>query len=83
MKATSRYVRIAACLLPALCAAQPATPRTSPQGQARLEKEVRHELLMLPQYGVFDNLAYQVTGYTVTLMAASPSRSSKTTPNAP
>jgi len=34
----------------------------------RLTKEVRHELVMLPYYGVFDNLAYQVDGATVTLM---------------
>jgi hyperosmotically inducible protein len=30
-------------------------------------KQVRHELLMLPYYGVFDNLAYKVEGNTVTL----------------
>jgi hyperosmotically inducible protein len=35
--------------------------------QARLQKEVRHELVMLPYYGVFDNLAYRVDGNTVTL----------------
>jgi hyperosmotically inducible protein len=28
---------------------------------------VRHELLMLPYLGVFDNLAYKVDGYNVTL----------------
>src|SRR6202049_186368 len=32
-----------------------------------LEKEVRHELVMLPYYGVFDNLAYRVDGYKVPL----------------
>ncbi len=26
----------------------------------RITREVRHELVMLPRYGVFDNLAYQV-----------------------
>jgi hyperosmotically inducible protein len=26
----------------------------------RIKKEVRHELVMLPYYGVFDNLAYEV-----------------------
>jgi hyperosmotically inducible protein len=36
--------------------------------QDRLVKEVRHELVMLPYYGVFDNLAYRVDGGTVTLM---------------
>jgi hyperosmotically inducible protein len=35
---------------------------------ARITKEVRHELLMLPYLGVFDNLAYKVDGYNVTLM---------------
>jgi len=35
----------------------------------RIVKEVRHELVMLPFYGVFDNLAYKVDpGGTVTLM---------------
>src|SRR5215475_6041931 len=27
---------------------------------ARISKEVRHELVMLPYYSVFDNLAYEV-----------------------
>jgi hyperosmotically inducible protein len=36
-------------------------------GQARLMKEVRHELVMLPYYNVFDNLTYGVDGGTVTL----------------
>ena len=39
----------------------------SEKGQARLQKEVRHELVMLPQYDVFDNLAYKVEGGDVTL----------------
>src|SRR2546429_9956197 len=34
----------------------------------RLTREVRHELVMLPYYGVFDDLAYRVDGDTVTLM---------------
>ena len=33
-----------------------------------LEKAVRHELVMLPYYNVFDNLAFKVDGSTVTLM---------------
>ena len=39
-------------------------------GQApadKITKEVRHELVMLPYYGVFDNLAYRVDGTKVTL----------------
>ena len=35
---------------------------------ARIAREVRHELIMLPYYGVFDNLAFRVEGDTVTLL---------------
>src|ERR1019366_10266060 len=38
------------------------------RGQARIEREVRHELVMLPFYGVFDNFSYKVDGGTVTLL---------------
>jgi hyperosmotically inducible protein len=44
------------------------TATISPQAQARIEREVRHELVMIPQYGVFDNLAYTVEGNKVTLL---------------
>jgi hyperosmotically inducible protein len=33
----------------------------------QLAKKVRHELVTLPYYGVFDNLAYNISGSTVTL----------------
>lgn len=36
-------------------------------GQARLNRQVRQELVTLPYYGVFDNLAYKVNDDTVTL----------------
>jgi hyperosmotically inducible protein len=42
--------------------------QTASRSQARLEKEVRHELVMLPYYGVFDNLAFHVDGSKVTLL---------------
>lgn len=35
--------------------------------EQRLTGEVRHELNMIPQFTVFDNLAYRVDGSTVTL----------------
>jgi hyperosmotically inducible protein len=38
------------------------------KGYERFVREIRHELVMLPYYGVFDNLAYRVDGYKVTLM---------------
>lgn len=41
----------------------------SERGLERIQKEVRHELVMLPYYGVFDNLAYKVDpNGTVTLL---------------
>jgi hyperosmotically inducible protein len=40
----------------------------SARSQERITREVRHELLMLPYFGVFDNIAYKVDGYNVTLM---------------
>jgi hyperosmotically inducible protein len=33
----------------------------------RIQKEVRHEILMLPYYDVFDDIKYSVAGYDVTL----------------
>jgi hyperosmotically inducible protein len=38
-----------------------------PKSRQNLYKEVRHQLVMLPWYSVFDNLAYQVEGDKVTL----------------
>lgn len=35
-----------------------------------LAKKVRHELLMLPYYGVFDDLAFKLDGNTVILLGA-------------
>jgi hyperosmotically inducible protein len=40
----------------------------NPQAEQRIQKEVRHQLLLLPRLSVFDNLAFKVEGYTVTLM---------------
>src|SRR5262249_14150108 len=37
------------------------------RSQERISHEVREELVMLPQLSIFDNLAYQVDGETVTL----------------
>jgi hyperosmotically inducible periplasmic protein len=42
----------------------------SSRSRDRIVREVRHELLMLPYFGVFDSIAYKVDGGTVTLMGA-------------
>ena len=41
-----------------------------PRGEARIAQEVRHQLLMLPYYTIFDDLAFRVDGGTVTLLGA-------------
>jgi hyperosmotically inducible protein len=48
--------------------AQPPDRRATEKAESRITREVHHELVMLPYYSVFDNLAYKVDGYTVTLI---------------
>ncbi len=38
--------------------------------EAKIAQQVRHQLVMLPYYGVFDDLAFKLEGGTVTLMGA-------------
>src|ERR1700693_3737228 len=40
----------------------------SAKSQDRIVREVRHELLMLPYFGVFDYIAFKVDGSTVALL---------------
>jgi len=57
------------CLSTATVAAAATQRRPqSARGQERLLKEVRHELVMLPYYGVFDHLAYRINGDEVELL---------------
>ena len=60
---------IALAALPAI-AQKGADRSTNPgaKGEDRVAREVRHELVMLPYYGVFDNLAFRVNDGTVTLL---------------
>ena len=50
-----------------LLAVAPAVISAQSVDNPQLQKKVRHELVMLPYYGVFDNLAYSINGGTVTL----------------
>jgi hyperosmotically inducible protein len=56
--------------VPSMAIAQQQTPavRASSHSDDAIKREVRHELVMLPWYSVFDNLAYSVNGYRVTLV---------------
>jgi hyperosmotically inducible protein len=62
-------IALASLLAVTLATAQDA-PRDQPsaKSQDRVVKEVRHELLMLPYFGVFDYIAFKVDGYNVTLL---------------
>ena len=42
-------------------------PQNGHPTEMKIAKEVRHELLMLPYYSLFDDLEYSVQGRTVTL----------------
>ena len=45
-------------------------PGTPDPNEQRIVKEVRHELIMLPYYSLFDDLEYSVNGGTVTLLGS-------------
>jgi hyperosmotically inducible periplasmic protein len=53
--------------LPLLAAGQATKDQRVERSEQRLQQEVRHELLLLPYYSVFDNLAFRVAGDQVTL----------------
>jgi hyperosmotically inducible protein len=65
MKYKLPFFTISFLVFSTLCCAQDAV---SPKAEARIQKEVRHELVMLPYFGVFDNIAFKVDGYNVTLL---------------
>jgi len=63
-------IGVLALLAPALLPQKSETDRAAvpaTAGDSRVAKEVRHELVMLPYYGVFDNLEFKVEGGVVTL----------------
>ena len=45
---------------------------SGPQGETQLAQEVRHNLLMLPYYSIFDDLTFSLNGSVVTLQGACP-----------
>src|SRR5437764_10107778 len=47
--------------------AAPAASNNQGLSEQQVAQKVRHELVTLPYYGVFDNLAYKIEGSTVTL----------------
>ena len=56
------------CLCASAALSQQRDQTFSPKAQARITKEVRHRILMLSDFGVFDNIAFQLRGYDVVLL---------------
>jgi hyperosmotically inducible protein len=50
----------------------------SPEAQAKLIKKIQSAILKLPYFGVFDNIAFQLQGRTVTLLGSVTSEHSQT-----
>jgi osmotically-inducible protein OsmY len=69
MKRKSAVVLVTLFALATLSFAQDRDQATA-KSQERIIKEVRHELLMLPYFSVFDYIAFKVEGYNVTLVGA-------------
>jgi len=71
-KACFRYVAVVSCLVVVAAGAQSPAGNQSSAGnqrmQERISREVYHDLVMLPQLSIFDNISYKVDGSTVTLM---------------
>ena len=66
--ACSDHAAKSAMRTPAAPAAVGSADRQAVGGsQDRIARDVRHELVMLPYYGVFDNLSFRVDGGAVTL----------------
>jgi hyperosmotically inducible periplasmic protein len=62
------FLAVSLLALSPFAASQDAQREPSDRAQERITREVRHELLMLPYFGVFDYIAYKVDGYNVTLL---------------
>jgi hyperosmotically inducible protein len=68
MKHRLLALAISLAILTAVAVNQSAAAQADARSQERIAREVRHELLMLPWFGVFDYIAFKVDGGTVTLM---------------
>ena len=67
LQRTAMFLAAAALLVAPRASAKTEDASDTSPDSALLQKEVRHKLLMLPFYSVFDNLAYRVDDGTVTL----------------
>ena len=64
---TIKHQLIAIAVTLAIAASAAVAAPTESSTHQQVTEQVRHELVTLPYYGVFDNLSYKVEGNTVTL----------------
>ena len=67
-KKSSHYLSALLLCLPFMAALAQPGKTFSAKAQARITKEVRHQILMLPDFGTFDNIAFKLNGYDVILL---------------
>jgi hyperosmotically inducible protein len=68
LERSAALIMLAAALaLPDLAQENRRTPLNTPK-ESYIPRQVRHNLLMLPDYGVFDYMEFRVNGSTVTLL---------------
>ncbi|HEY2168467.1 MAG TPA: BON domain-containing protein [Candidatus Angelobacter sp.] len=60
-------ITVMACTMFFVQAAAQNDKKFSAKAQDRIMKEVRHQILMLPDFGTFDNIAFKLNGYDVVL----------------
>jgi hyperosmotically inducible protein len=65
--ATALLLGTAFSAMPMISHAQNNKQQTEPKSRQNLIREVRHQLVLLPYYSVFDNLSFRVEGDTVIL----------------
>jgi len=60
-------IAVTACTVCFLQAVAQGDKKFSAKAQDRITKEVRHQILSLPDFGTFDNIAFKLNGYDVIL----------------
>ncbi|HEY2915266.1 MAG TPA: BON domain-containing protein [Candidatus Angelobacter sp.] len=60
-------ITMMACIAFFVQAVAQSDKKFSAKAQERITKEVRHRILMLPDFGTFDNIAFKLNGYDVVL----------------
>jgi len=66
----SRILMVATLLLGGVAVAAAGSNTPVPRDEATIAKAVRHEIVMYPYYGIWDNIAFEVADGNVTLSGA-------------